>query len=306
LNSTYLTVDSITPSAGTAFSGNTATFNYKLNPTQISNWWVRYKLDSTAVLGTWLQSIASATDPLDLTPANNIDTVLTQVTGAYDPNNKLVSPDGNWNIAAVSSGLDLEYTINFQNTGTDTAFTVVITDTISPLLDLSSMEILSSSHPVNVDMMNRKVFFRFYNINLPDSNVNEPLSHGNVRYRIRPLTNCLVGDEILNTAYIYFDFNQPIITNTTQNSVVLTSGIEELNKPKFNLFPNPTKDGWLNVQSSEPMQQIWVHDISGRQIHHLEVNNATNVRLDARSWTSGLYLIKLQTAKGVYTERVVR
>ncbi|MFM7900850.1 MAG: hypothetical protein ACKPAD_02590, partial [Bacteroidota bacterium] len=179
-----------------------------------------------------------------------------------------VSPDGNWNIAAVSSGLELEYTINFQNTGTDTAFTVVITDTISPLLDLSSMEILSSSHPVNVDMMNRKVFFRFYNINLPDSNVNEPLSHGNVRYRIRPLTNCLVGDEILNTAYIYFDFNQPIITNTTQNSVVLTSGVEELNKPKFNLFPNPTKDGWLNVQSSEPMQQIWVHDISGRQIHH--------------------------------------
>ncbi|MFM7900869.1 MAG: T9SS type A sorting domain-containing protein [Bacteroidota bacterium] len=51
---------------------------------------------------------------------------------------------------------------------------------------------------------------------------------------------------------------------------------------------------------------MWVHDISGRQIHHLEVNNATNVRLDARSWTSGLYLIKLQTAKGVYTERVVR
>ncbi|MFM8949489.1 MAG: hypothetical protein ACKOKB_01760, partial [Bacteroidota bacterium] len=75
LNSTYLTVDSITPSAGTAFSGNTANFNYNLNPTQISNWWVRYKLDSTAVLGTWLQSIASATDPLDLTPANNIDTV---------------------------------------------------------------------------------------------------------------------------------------------------------------------------------------------------------------------------------------
>ncbi|MGR6086964.1 MAG: T9SS type A sorting domain-containing protein [Arcticibacter sp.] len=305
-NSSNMIIDSITPNAGTSFNGNTATFNYNLSPTQTSNWWVRYKLDSTAVLGTFIQSIASATDPLDLTPVNNIDTVLTQITGSFDPNNKLVSPDGSWNIDSISSGLDLEYTINFQNTGTDTAFTVVVTDSISPLLDLASMRILSSSHPMVVDVSDRKVFFRFYNINLPDSNVNEPLSHGNLRYSIRPLTNCMVGDEVLNTAYIYFDFNQPIITNTTQNTVVLLSGIDEMSKPVLQLFPNPISDGSLNVQSSEPIQQIWVHDIGGRQIQYLEGFNASRIRLDVRNLTSGVYLMKLQTANGVYTERFIR
>ncbi len=306
LNSAIITIDSITPITGTSFNGNTAAFNYSLNPIQQSNWWVRYKLDSTAVLGTWIQSIATAADPSDLTPSNNVDTVLTQVTGSYDPNNKLVSPEGNWNIASVSSGLDLEYTINFQNTGTDTAFTVVITDSISSLLDLSTMQILSSSHPMVVNMSDRKVYFRFYNINLPDSNVNEPLSHGNVRYKIRPIVNCMVGDEVLNTAYIYFDFNQPIITNTTQNNVVLSSGIDELTKPSFQLFPNPIKDGWLNIQSTSPIQQIWIHDVSGRLIHQFVESHDELMRIDTRNWDAGVYLIKIQTSKGLLVERLVR
>lgn len=306
LNSPNLTIDSITPPIGTTINNNSANLSYSLSPMQRSIWWIRYTLDSTTVLGTLIQSIANASDPLDLTPVNNVDTVITQVTGSYDPNNKLVSPNNDLDLSTVAAGLDLEYTINFQNTGTDTAFTVVITDTISPLLDLSTMEILSSSHPVSVDMVDRKVFFRFYNINLPDSNVNEPLSHGNVRYRIRPATNCAAGDELLNTAYIYFDFNQPIVTNTTQNVVILPSGLNEIDGFDFELYPNPTTDGWVYVNSLSPIKQVWVYDISGRLLQQLNGSSATQIRLDARSWNTGVYLIKLETSKGLHTERFVR
>ncbi len=306
LNSPNLSIDSIIPASGTAVNVNAATFNYNLTPTQTSNWWVRYKLDSTAVLGTWIQSIASAADPSDLTPTNNFDTVMTLVTGSYDPNNKLVYPDSDWSIASVSSGLDLEYTINFQNTGTDTAFTVVITDIISPFLDLSTMEVLSSSHPVVVNISDRKVFFRFYNINLPDSNVNELLSHGNLRYRIRPITNCIVGDEVLNTAYIYFDFNQPIITNTTQNTVVMSSGLEELGQNYLLLYPNPAIEGWFNVYAPDPIQYCWIYDISGRLLYESAVSNPLQFRFDAQYLNSGTYLVKIQTGKGVFTSRFIR
>ncbi|MFZ9943138.1 MAG: T9SS type A sorting domain-containing protein [Bacteroidia bacterium] len=306
LNSGSIAIDSITPIAGTAFNGNAATFSYNVNPMQQVNWWVRYQLDSTVALGTWIQSIATVSDPSDLTPINNFDTVMTLVTGAYDPNNKLVSPDGNWNISQVSNGLDLEYTINFQNTGTDTAFTVVVTDSISNLLDLSTLELLSSSHPVSLSLQGRQVWFRFYNINLPDSNINEPLSHGNIRYRIRPITGCVVGDVVTNRAYIYFDFNQPIVTNTTINQVVVTLGIEDHYASNLKIFPNPASDGWLNVESDGIISKVVIHDISGRQILEQTVVKSNRLHLDVRSLNRGIYLIKLETKNGAVVERFVR
>ena len=63
--------------------------------------------------------------------------------------------------------------------------------------------------------------FNFPNINLPDSNSNEPGSHGYVQFKIRAKNNIVIGDVLSNTANIYFDFNAPIITNTTNNAVIL-------------------------------------------------------------------------------------
>jgi hypothetical protein len=62
--------------------------------------------------------------------------------------------------------------------------------------------------------------FKFENILLVDSNTNEPLSHGFVRYRIQPKTNLSAGDSITNFAAIYFDFNEPVITNTAKTIIV--------------------------------------------------------------------------------------
>src|SRR5678815_3973762 len=54
------------------------------------------------------------------------------------------------------------------------------------------------------------------------SNIDEPNSHGGVVYRI--MTDSLLPDptEITNTAYIYFDYNSPVITNTTLNTITVT------------------------------------------------------------------------------------
>jgi hypothetical protein len=67
--------------------------------------------------------------------------------------------------------------------------------------------------------------FKFENILLVDSNTNEPLSHGFVRYRIQPKTNFSAGDSITNFAAIYFDFNEPVITNTAKTIIILPTGI---------------------------------------------------------------------------------
>ena len=105
--------------------------------------------------------------------------------------------------------------IQFQNTGTDTAFNVVLIDTLDPSLNMSSFSILGSSHPYTLEILPMNVLqISFNNILLPDSNVNEMESHGYFSFRIGLMDNLPAGHTISATAVIYFDFNPPIITNT--------------------------------------------------------------------------------------------
>ncbi|MGB1031124.1 MAG: DUF7619 domain-containing protein, partial [Flavobacteriales bacterium] len=56
---------------------------------------------------------------------------------------------------------------------------------------------------------------------------NEPESHGLISYKITPLPNRLPGTVLENTAYIYFDNNEPIITNTTWTTIHECGGESE-------------------------------------------------------------------------------
>jgi hypothetical protein len=106
------------------------------------------------------------------------------VTGSFDPNDILVDRDTVLTTELPSPPY-LEYIIRFQNTGTDTAFTVRVSNSITEDLDLSTYEFVEASHTVEISYNNnyRLFEFTFNNILLPDSIINEPMSHGYVRYR---------------------------------------------------------------------------------------------------------------------------
>ena len=140
---------------------------------------------------------------------------------AYDPNDKLVSPSFVDYDNYTLFGDTLEYTVRFQNTGTDTAFTVRIEDQLAPALDWSTFTPRTSSHPMSVELReDGRAIFLFENILLPDSTTNEPASHGFVKFRIVPKNGLPEETSIENWAGIYFDFNPPIITNTVTNIMV--------------------------------------------------------------------------------------
>jgi hypothetical protein len=74
---------------------------------------------------------------------------------------------------------------------------------------------------------------------LPDSNTNEPLSHGFVDSRILPKGTLAAGDTIKNNAYVYFDCNNPVATNTAITEIVLPTFISPAGDPiEFSLSPN--------------------------------------------------------------------
>ena len=62
----------------------------------------------------------------------------------------------------------------------------------------------------------------FHNILLPDSTTNEPASHGFFTFEIMAKEGLEDFTSIENTAGIYFDYNQPVITNTVRNTLVET------------------------------------------------------------------------------------
>jgi uncharacterized repeat protein (TIGR01451 family) len=155
----------------------------------------------------------------DSTPANNHVFFRHIVVNSIDPNCKSNNMADSMPLASVKAGEYIYYTIQFQNTGTASAIDISVRDTISDKFIDSTMEIVRVSHPVKFSMKSKVATWDFFNINLPDSNTNEVLSHGYIQYRIKAKQNLAVGDYIDNTAAIYFDFNAPVITENNRLTI---------------------------------------------------------------------------------------
>jgi uncharacterized repeat protein (TIGR01451 family) len=151
---------------------------------------------------------------------DNLQTMCYPVVNSYDPNDKQVSPQGFSQHGFIANNQRMYYTVRFQNTGNAEAIDVFITDTMDANLDFQTLQVYSSSHTMTTELYPGNVVrFVFDDIHLPDSNANEPSSHGYVMYEIDQLPDLAVDTEIENTAYIYFDFNSPVITNTVLNTI---------------------------------------------------------------------------------------
>lgn len=139
------------------------------------------------------------------------------IRGSYDPNDKLASPAGITENHYIPHEEIIEYTIRFQNTGTDTAFNIIVLDTLSGNLDVESLIDGITSHNSSFKVFGSGILqWTFNNILLPDSNINEPASHGFATFKVKPKSDLLDGTKIQNRASMYFDFNAPVRTDSLQ------------------------------------------------------------------------------------------
>ncbi|HKR06682.1 MAG TPA: hypothetical protein VJY62_18755, partial [Bacteroidia bacterium] len=229
---TSVTPDSVVWNAGT------------LTPFQTGSILVTVHVNAGTPVGTLINS-SVVIEPVagDANTACNYNSWEVFVTGAVDPNAILVDRDTVLT-TELSSPPYLNYIIYFQNTGNDTAFNARVLNNIPQMLDVNSFEFVASSHPVNINYgaHSRLFTFTFDNINLPDSGANEPGSHGFICYRIKPLSTLVAGDSIKNNAAIYFDFNQPVMTDTAVTEIVLPTGVSSqwsVVSGQLKVFPNP-------------------------------------------------------------------
>ena len=188
----------------------------------------------------------------DADPTNNTRLFCFPVINSYDPNDKKVYPVGICTSGYINNGELLTYTVRFQNTGNAPALDVYVLDSLDADLDLNTVRVIGNSHTLITEVLPGNVLkFRFDNINLVDSTINEAESHGYVVFEVMPNASLTIGTTITNNVGIYFDFNVPVYTNTVLNTI---------------------SDGILNTGTTS-MANVITADLTGASYQWLDCDN---------------------------------
>ncbi|MBL7951684.1 MAG: T9SS type A sorting domain-containing protein [Flavobacteriales bacterium] len=259
------------------------------------------------LLGTSLEATATVMNdgPEDML-TNNTCTSSRIVTGSYDPNDKSGTTSSRSSDSQYFLDEDgsITYTIRFQNTGTDTAFTVLLRDELDADMDIGSLQLLSASHAFAPSFgEGRELVLTFNHIDLPDSATDLLGSQGFVRYRIQPKVDIEVGDVLENTAAIHFDFNPPIITNTVTHVVDFSTGVEPASSHTLHVKPNPANDVlYVSLPLSGPYS-AQVFAIDGRAVSVPITQRLNNLEIDVHGLEPGTYVVKTGQGSARFVKR---
>ena len=248
-------------------------------------------------------------------PTNDADPVIDiycgEVTGSYDPNDKRGFPKGLTEDHLILPNRSIDYVIRFQNTGTDTAFNIVVRDTLDFDLDIFSVRAGVSSHSYTFQTYGPRVLeWTFSNIMLPDSTTDQAGSNGFLTFKVDQLSNLSNGTMITNDADIYFDFNDPIITNETWHQVddMLQSApvgatFITLEEEEVEVYPNPTSNSIFLDNSEELVgAKFIISDLNGNIVKEGVLNYQHN-EINLEELAAGVYVIRINNSIPV---RIVR
>lgn len=238
-----------------------------------------------------------------------------QNIGSFDPNDKQAFPTGYGEGHFIKRNTDIDYLIRFQNTGTDKAFNIVITDELDPALDPASVRPGASSHDYKFELVDGNMLrFTFANILLPDSTTDEVASHGFVKFKASQKAGLPLGTVIENEAAIYFDFNEPIITNTVfhtigEHFIEIVSDTDERPAGLGELltYPNPSfGDVTFKIPGKALTGATFIlHNALGKQLV-VEPFAANTFLFERKGLAPGVYFYKVEIdGLGRYSGKII-
>lgn len=86
------------------------------------------------------------------------------------------------------------------------------------------------------------------------------------------------------------------------------AGIAELDNNLIEIYPNPTSGiFWVNVDATQlDIQNVRVYDMAGNLIEKVVSHKEKGALVDLSGMENGVYLVQVQTAEGIYHQRVVK
>jgi Leucine-rich repeat (LRR) protein len=297
--------------AADATGTNSLTWNYtNLMPFENRSIIITFNLNtpssSPALNNGDILDFTTAITPVvgDELPNDNQYTYHQTVVGSYDPNS-IECLEGT-TISPVEIGNYLHYAINFENLGTFYAENIVVRSEIDTTkYDISTLQVMNTSHASYTRITGNVVEFVFQGINLAAATGNPPVGgHGDVLFKIKTKDNLVDNDTVLQRAGIYFDYNFPVATNDAETTfAALSNPIFEFDN-SVRIYPNPTSS-IINIDSDFIIDSIELYDIQGRILEtHFETTNTS--RLDISAKSKGIYFLKIKTEKGSKVQKVVK
>jgi uncharacterized repeat protein (TIGR01451 family) len=277
---------------------------------------VQVTTDTSAVLGDSVFLKLSIQPTIgDADTSNNVKNYVSEIINGYDPNDKKVYPAGICDQQYVLLNEPLTFTIRFQNTGNADAINIHILDSLDSNLDIHSIRVVGNSHPLVTEVLPGNVLnFKFNNIHLPDSNTNEPLSHGYIVFEVMPDSMINSGTVVENTASIYFDFNPAVVTNSTLNTLVdliptcNTSGIiEEDWTNTYKVYPNPADDQ-ITILSEIELKNVLISisDINGKNLLNKPGVSGNQCSVNIAHLNPGLYFLHIRSAEKTWVFKIIK
>ena len=225
---------------------------------------------------------------------DNQDSLIQLVVGAYDPNDKHAST------TQIFPSTDrIDYHVNFQNTGNDTAFKVTVVDTLDLSLPINSVIINSTSHAYNLSVVNNVLIWEFDNIMLPDSGVDYYGSQGYLNFSVNISPGLAVGDTVKNEAQIYFDYQPAVHTNIAKTAVILNDiSVKDsyvISPSALSFYPNPANNE-INIKNEgDNEMELRILDLSGKHLDTIQLQAYEQKVYTVQHLKAGIYLLQSTT-----------
>ncbi len=213
----------------------------------------------------------------------------------------------------IAQNTDLTYTIFFQNLGTQTVNRVVIRDTISDLLNPSSVSPGASNLDYEVEVYEGGIVkFIFDDINLVPLGTapsDSTIDYGYVKFKVAQEVDLPLGSMIKNRATVFFDYESPGITNevirivgdypefietmdmSTSTNNTYIEGV------KINLYPNPLYDAMKIDIEGKAFKEITfnIFDLTGKLVESCQYNSNNIMYYRNRNLPTGMYFYNLES-----------
>ncbi|MEZ5059120.1 MAG: T9SS type A sorting domain-containing protein [Saprospiraceae bacterium] len=138
-----------------------------------------------------------------------------------------------------------------------------------------------------------------------------PLDKSDVYYDTVSLGKLDPGTYVLNYQGIVAD-TFSICREDFRNDSIFTFEVKKYsNVPivedleKFKIYPNPSADRVLQIQSAEKLDAIEIFDLNGNLVKTLNENQSIGSTINLEGLSRGLFLVKVETVKGhFYLQRL--
>ncbi|MEM1122152.1 MAG: T9SS type A sorting domain-containing protein [Bacteroidota bacterium] len=224
------------------------------------------------------------------------------------------SPKGVGDENNIANTDDLEYHIYFQNTGSDTVNQVIIRDTLSVALDITTLVAGSSSHPYDFEISGEGIVkFTFRNINLLNEATDAARSYGFIKFKVSQKQDNPTGAVIENKAAVTFDFGVPILTNetfhtiggeTVEDFVEISTNVETVFMPNLEvrIAPNPfgAQGATFELVGLEGVTEVQfqLFDVAGKAVQFQQYNTY-KFQFYPNNLPQGLYIYTIRAEGGL-------